>query len=44
MKILVIVAMLGLLGGCKYFSYQESCTDNPDRVDCDGSHQAQHRK
>lgn len=44
MKILAIVAVLNLLGGCKYFSYQESCADNPNRIDCDGSHQVEHSK
>ncbi|WP_255432118.1 MULTISPECIES: hypothetical protein [unclassified Pantoea] len=44
MRTLVVLALLSLLAGCKYFSYQESCTDNPTRADCDGSHQVERRK
>ncbi|MGI4839106.1 MAG: hypothetical protein ACRYF9_15940 [Janthinobacterium lividum] len=44
MKALILGGLL-LLAGCKYFGYQESCTDNPDRPECDGSHQVEgHRK
>lgn len=41
MKTWVAGAMLLLLAGCKYFGYQETCSDDPNRAECDGSHQVE---
>ena len=43
-KYLLLTAFVGLLAGCHYFGYQESCTDNPNRPDCDGTHAVEHRR
>ena len=45
MKVAIAALLLLLCAGCQYFSYQESCTDNPQQAQCDGSHQVEgHRR
>ncbi|MDR2308375.1 MAG: hypothetical protein LBE53_14435 [Paucimonas sp.] len=48
MKARMLMVMLGLLVlcGCRYFSYQESCTDDPQQVDCAdrGAQGGEHRR
>ncbi|WAH55518.1 hypothetical protein LZ023_04575 [Pseudomonas silvicola] len=45
MNKLIVIFVFTLCAGCQYFSYQDSCSDDPDQLGCDGSHQAEsHRK
>ncbi|MDE1167606.1 MAG: hypothetical protein PW845_20085 [Pseudomonas sp.] len=36
MKYLLALTLVLSCTGCKYFSYQDSCTDNPDQSSCAG--------
>jgi len=36
MKFVLAIAFALFLSSCQYFSYQESCEDNPDQPSCPG--------
>ncbi|WP_177325519.1 hypothetical protein [Pseudomonas sp. PAMC 26793] len=36
MKLIIVIAVAVLCTGCQYFSYQDSCRDNPDQPSCAG--------
>lgn len=43
MKTILFGALVLLLSGCKYFGYQDNCSDDPNRPECDGSHPVEPR-
>ncbi|WP_155520446.1 hypothetical protein [Pseudomonas amygdali] len=45
MNKLIVIFVFTLCAGCQYLGYQDSCSDNPDQLGCDGNHQVEgHRK
>ncbi|QIH07604.1 MULTISPECIES: hypothetical protein [unclassified Pseudomonas] len=49
MKYLLVVLLFVLVSGCQYFSYQDSCEDDPDQASCAGLNtqqpaKSQHRR